>query len=94
MRRLVDRFIDTLGDAEVDGHRLDVRENVPFQGGELSRWVHERYDGVGCALAVELKKVFMDEWTGELDEAHLARLTAALWDTTPVLVDELMAVRR
>ncbi len=31
----------------------------------------------GCALAVELKKVFMDEWTGAPDEHHLDELTAA-----------------
>ena len=53
------------GSSEVARPRgLDVRENVRFHGGELSRWVNERYHDRGCALAIEFKKVFMDEWTG------------------------------
>ncbi|MDQ3079598.1 MAG: N-formylglutamate amidohydrolase, partial [Pseudomonadota bacterium] len=30
-----------------------------------------RYPGVGCAIALEFKKFFMDEWTGEPDPAEL-----------------------
>ena len=86
---LVDHFMDDLGGREVAGHRLDVRENVRFEGGHLSRWVHERYDGTGCALAVELKKVFMDEWTGAPDEEHLQQLTKAFADSIPILLGVL-----
>jgi N-formylglutamate deformylase len=86
---LVDRFVDQLRHHEVMGHPLDVRENVRFEGGHFSRWVHERYDGTGCAVAVELKKVFMDEWTGRVDLDHLAQLTAAFAETVPVLMGEL-----
>ena len=36
------------------GHRLDVRENVRFEGGYLSQWVHERYpDGVRAGPRVQ-----------------------------------------
>lgn len=86
---IVDRFIDDLGSRVVGDHHLDVRENVRFRGGHLSQWVHERYDGLGCALAVELKKVFMDEWSGALDHIHLDQLTAAVADAVPVLLGEL-----
>lgn len=86
---VVDRFMDDLAGRQVSGHPLDVRENVRFQGGHLSRWVHERYDGAGCALAIELKKVFMDEWTGALDEAHLDDLCGALAAAVPVTLGEL-----
>ena len=59
---------------DFNGRRLDVRENVAFQGkGELTRFVHERYPGQGCAIALEFKKFYMDEWTGEPDPAELAR---------------------
>lgn len=75
---LVSRFIsDMRGDTG-----LDVRENVRFQGGYFSRWVHETFPGSGCALAIEFKKVFMDEWTGLPDLAVMEffreRLTAAI----------------
>ena len=86
---VVDRFIDDLGTRVVAGHELDVRENVRFEGGHLSQWVHERYDERGCALAVELKKTFMDEWTGRPDEPHLQELTAAFAASVPLLLGEL-----
>jgi hypothetical protein len=44
-----------------------VRENVRFKGGYLPRWVHANYPRVGCALALEFKKFYMDEWTGRAD---------------------------
>jgi N-formylglutamate deformylase len=86
---VVARFMHALGAEVVARHHLDVRENVSFQGGHLSRWVHERYDGVGCALAIEFKKVFMDEWTGEVDKAHLDDLRDALAAAIPLTLGEL-----
>jgi N-formylglutamate deformylase len=86
---LVERFMAVLATQKVNGHPLDVRENVRFQGGYLSRWVHERYDGTGVALAIELKKVFMDEWTGVPDLDHLGQLTTALSATVPTLIADL-----
>ncbi len=88
-RDLANRFIDELGRREVAGHRLDVRENVRFQGGELSRWVNGRYDARGCALAIEFKKVFMDEWTGAVDDRHLDELRHALATVVAGMIDEL-----
>jgi N-formylglutamate amidohydrolase len=73
----------------VRGRPLDVRENVRFQGGELSRWVDRNYPGRGCAMALEFKKVFMDEWTGELAEHHLEELRDALAAVVPALTEEL-----
>jgi hypothetical protein len=64
--------------AEFDGSALDVRENIRFKGRQVAAWVHDRYDAFGCALAIELKKVFMDEWTGELYPDRLAELDRAL----------------
>lgn len=86
---LVERFVHDLGDRHALGRSLDVRENVRFRGGELCRWVHDRYAGRGCALAIEFKKVFMDEWTGEVDLAHLEELRAALASVVPALLEEL-----
>jgi N-formylglutamate amidohydrolase len=91
--RLVERFVTDLAGERVAGHTLDVRPNVRFEGGHLVRWIHDRYPTRGCALAIELRKSFMDEWTGRLDEAHLRQLTAAIGATVPGLVDELAGVR-
>ena len=88
-RPVIDGVIDTLGGTAVAGRRLDVRENVRFEGAHLARWVHARYPGTGCALALEFKKTFMDEWTGEVDGAHLHLLADAVHRTVPAIVDAL-----
>jgi N-formylglutamate amidohydrolase len=87
--RLVDRFVAELAASNVDGHQLDVRENVRFRGGHLCRWVNSRYPAAGCALALEFKKTFMDEWTGAVDCGHLEALTDALRAVVPGLTDAL-----
>lgn len=88
---LVDRFIADLSEQEVGGQKLDVRENVKFKGGQLSRWVHDTYPENGCSLSVEFKKVYMDEWTGEPDEQIISEIEQALVATLPGLFDSLSA---
>ncbi|MFO8074165.1 MAG: N-formylglutamate amidohydrolase [Polyangia bacterium] len=67
----LDVFAGRLRDFDFGGRGLDVRENVRFRGGHFPRWVNARFGGRACAIAVEVKKVFMDEWTGRLDRrAH------------------------
>lgn len=88
---VVDTFVDVMRSATVDGAPLDVRENVRFGGAHLARWVHERYPGVGCALALEMKKTFMDEWTGRLDAGRLEALISALRPTVPAVVEAVRA---
>ena len=72
---LLDAWMDSLRAFDFNGRKLDVRENVAFQGrGEQTRFVHERYQERGCAIAVEFKKFFIDEWTGQPDPAELAAM--------------------
>jgi hypothetical protein len=62
---LIDPLTEAMARFDFNGRRLDVRENVAFQGkGEQTRFVHERFPGKGCAIALEFKKFFMDEWSG------------------------------
>ena len=89
---LVDRFIQDVAAAPFDGGHLDVRENVRFQGGHMSRWVHAKYPMSGCVLAVEVKKIFMDEWSGQADEAAMASLMDVFRATVPGLLEELEAL--
>ncbi|MDO5740765.1 MAG: N-formylglutamate amidohydrolase [Ornithinimicrobium sp.] len=89
---VVAAFRRSLSDQQVGGHHLDVRENVKFEGRALAWWVHERYAGVGVCLALEFKKTFMDEWTGQPDEAHLVELQQALAATSAPVLEALKAV--
>jgi N-formylglutamate amidohydrolase len=74
----VSRFIEDLRAEEVAGHQLDVRENVRFRGGYVSQWAADRYPTSACTLAIEFKKVFMDEWTGVADHQHIKELGRSL----------------
>ncbi len=87
--RLIERFIDELGACEFGGERLDVRENVKFQGGEHPRWTHAMFPDSACVLAVEVKKFFMDEWTGVPDQKALQAVGEALASTVPGVREEL-----
>jgi N-formylglutamate deformylase len=85
---VVDAFIDAIPKS------YDVRENVKFRGGYLSQWVHETFPRTGCALAIEVKKFFMDEHNGELDADKHGNVEQALQRTVPAVLDELQKVRR
>ena len=86
---LVDRFVHDLRSFDFPGGGLDVRENVKFRGGAMSKWIHERFPQTGCSLAIEFKKFFMDEWTGKLDENIHGSILEALRATTPGVNEEL-----
>jgi N-formylglutamate deformylase len=86
---VVDRFIADLRDFDFLGRKLDVRENVRFRGGNFPRWIHENFHQKGCALAIEFKKFFMDEWTGIPDMIQLAAISDALKSTVQGILEEL-----
>lgn len=61
---LVDGFIAAVA-AGSGAPPLDVRADVRFEGGYLPRWVNARFAERGFAMAIEVKKIYMDEHTGE-----------------------------
>lgn len=89
---VLDPFMDSLRSFQFRGQGMDVRENVAFQGkGEQTRFVHENFPLSGCAIAIEFKKIFMDEWTGEPDVETLSALRRMLAGSLPVLTESLKA---
>lgn len=75
---LVDVFRSRLREMEFNGNPLDVRDNVKFPGGPFSRWIHKEFPGKGLCLAIEFKKIFMDEWSGKPDPSAINQLVQAL----------------
>ncbi|MEO6580977.1 MAG: N-formylglutamate amidohydrolase [Sphingomicrobium sp.] len=72
---MLDPLMEEMRSFDFNGRQLDVRENIAFQGkGEQTRFIHDRYPRQGCAIALEFKKFFMDEWSGEPDPAELAAM--------------------
>lgn len=92
---VVDAFMQSMSTPVIPatGRRLDVRENVRFWGQNEGRWVHRNYPDTACVLALEFKKTFMDEWTGEVDEEHLSQLAEALAGTVPAVMEALHEVK-
>ncbi|APG94795.1 N-formylglutamate amidohydrolase [Sinorhizobium americanum] len=91
---VVDRFVEAVRSFDFPGGRLDVRENIAFQGrGYQARFIHEQFPQTGCAIAVEFKKIFMEEWTGEPFAETLGALRQLLASTLPVLAEALEAER-
>ncbi len=86
---VVDRFIAEMAEFAYPGRRLDVRENVKFRGGYFPTWIHHGYPKSGCVIAVEMKKFFMDEWTGEPDPEHIEAIERALSGAAAGVLEEL-----
>jgi hypothetical protein len=86
---LIDRFIADLRGHDFLGRSLDVGENVKFRGGNMSRWIHETFPEQACSVAVEFKKFFMDEWSGEVDPRVHDAIAPALRSTLPGLREVL-----
>lgn len=86
---VVDAFIDALRGTPFLGRHLDVRENVKFLGGNLASWVHQMFPETGVALAIEFKKIFMDEWTGEAYPDVVNAITDALAETVEPVLEAL-----
>ncbi|CAN5231075.1 N-formylglutamate amidohydrolase [soil metagenome] len=83
----IDAFEESLRQADFDGqgHHLDVRRNIRFTGGHFARWTHARYGSRALVLAVEFKKFFMDEWSGQEDRDRVEGIRRALAGTVPTL---------
>jgi N-formylglutamate deformylase len=86
---LIDRFISDLAGFAFPGGRLDVRENIKFRGGACGGWAHATFPDSVCVLSIEVKKFFMDEWTGTLDPTLHTAVGEALAATVPGVLEEL-----
>ncbi len=94
---VVDGLVEQLRRPMRDGRVLDVRENVKFKGGYFSKWLYDNYGARVCPIAIEFKKIFMDEWTGEPDMDMVEDLRAHLEQATQAVIgilDDRAAVQR
>jgi N-formylglutamate deformylase len=91
---IVDCWLAAMREFDFLGRRLDVRENVKFVGGQLPKWIHENFPISVCVLAVEVKKFYMNEWTGELDSRQHQAIKDALGHAAAAVAVELEKVKR
>jgi len=86
---LVNRFISDLQGYDFIDRQLDVRENIKFKGGYFSKWLQENFKESVCCLSIEVKKFFMNEWTGEPNHSIINAIGEALKATLPGIIEEL-----
>jgi N-formylglutamate amidohydrolase len=72
---IIDLFIERLSRIRIEDHHLRVGENEIFMGGYISRKYSKEHNRRLLVLAIEFKKIFMDEWTGSLSDEILQDLS-------------------
>ncbi len=77
-RPVIEALENSMKEYVFEGRSLDVRSNVKFKGGYFSKWIYEHYPERICVVAIEFKKFFMDEYTGEVDIKQLGILREML----------------
>lgn len=71
---------------------FDVRQNVKFPGGNLSKFINSKYGDRVCCTAIEFKKIWMNEWTQETDELCFKELKTAFDSCEPLILDEIRRI--
>lgn len=87
---VLSRFKRSLQDYPYPGGRLDVREEVRFDGqnSHFMQWILKRFGGKVFVPSIEFKKFFMDEWTGKVYRDKLVHLTEAIKHSMPLVLHE------
>lgn len=86
---LVKKIQNKLTSFDYFGRSLDARINVKFPGGYFSKWIHNNFPGSACCIAIEFKKIWMDEWTAEIYEDKLQKLIETLHSTFDLIESEI-----
>lgn len=81
---LAQLFMESIRQQATD-QQIDIRENIKFSGGNLSKYINSKYREYGCVLSIEFRKDFMDEWSGEVFPKKLAACKQILLNTVETL---------
>lgn len=84
--QVVEGLLKDLRTYQYPNGQFTVGENIRFKGGHYSHWIQQEFGDQSCAIAFEFKKIFMNEWTHELNPVKLNALYNALVSTLPGLL--------
>lgn len=85
------RFTQALCARPVAGRTPDVRNNIRYPtGGYFPEWVYANYGSKVCTISPEFKKIYMDEWSGQLDIDALEQFREGLRDAVGAVRGEFM----
>ena len=83
----IDSFLKDLSNTGIGDRPIRVAENEVFPGGYLSRRLSKKWFDNILVLALEYKKIFMDEWTGQVYREILDELVQGFRTATDRLVN-------
>ena len=64
---VIESLTESLASHKAADRQIDVRHNVRYpDGGHWPEWIYKHYGADVCAITLEYKKFFMDEWTGHV----------------------------
>ena len=89
---LWNRLHREIGSFDYFGRPLDVRANIRFQLAYLSSWIHKNFPGRACAIQFEIKKFYMDEWTGHPYNDVIAKIKEMFETLHPAVCEELSKI--
>lgn len=93
-RPMIDNWLEQLKSMSVHGVDITAEENDIFYGkGNLAAHCHGLYDNV-LVLATEVKKVFMDELTGEEDKLVLPSMQQVFNETVSSNIENYINSRK
>ena len=91
---VAESFAGQLRRHRVAGREPDVRANVRYPtGGDFPEWVYATWGAAACTITVEYKKIYMDEWTGQVDLEAVEDLRDGLEAAVDAVRPEFLACR-
>lgn len=85
----IKNFLNHLSQISVDRRLISVAENEVFKGGYLARRLCARNHDQLAVFAIEFKKIFMDEWSGEFFPVILNDLVEKFSRAVSMFIDEI-----
>ena len=71
---IIDKLIEQLYLTRINGYPIRIAENDIFKGGYMAKRLSKKHYNRLLVMALEYKKIFMDELTGELFRDELEKL--------------------
>lgn len=70
---------EVLENSRIRGREIFVGENIRYPtGGHFPEWVYSTYKENVCCITLEIKKIYMNEWTGQVDLVAVEDIRVAI----------------
>jgi N-formylglutamate amidohydrolase len=86
---LIEKICIAFRDFDFLGRNLSVTTQGKYSGGNFSRWIHNTFPDSAVCIALEFKKIFMDQESFELDIQKTKRLSEMLISVNDLIINEL-----